>query len=205
MLKEQMQKIVDMVKIKDGDNNKRKIENLVVFIVILVITIIMINSIWNTNKKQSDNSQIDTGKILAKKESENESYQVNINLEEKLKNILSKIDGVGKVDVLITYSESSKVLAMYNEDNTTNDTEEKDVQGGNRKISQISSKKEVIYQEVNGEKVPATQSIVDPKMEGAIVTAVGANSSTVKTNIVQAVGAVTGLPTHKIQVFEMAN
>lgn len=130
MFKEQMQKITDMIKIKDGDNNKRKIENLVIFIIILVITIIMINSIWNSDKKQNENSQIDTGKILAKKENEDDTvYQVNSNLEEKLKNILSKIDGVGKVDVLITYSESSRVLAMYNEDSTTNDTEEKDVQG----------------------------------------------------------------------------
>ena len=76
---------------------------------------------------------------------------------------------------------------------------------GNRKISQISNKKEVIYQEVNGEKVPVTQSIINPKIEGAIVTASGASSSVVKTNIVQAVGAATGLPTHKIQVFEMKN
>ena len=76
---------------------------------------------------------------------------------------------------------------------------------GNRKISQVSSKKEVIYQEVNGEKVPVTQSIINPKIEGAIVTASGASSSNVKTNIVQAVEAVTGLATHKIQVFEMVN
>ena len=130
MFKEQIQKITDMIKIKDGDNNKRKIENLAVFIIILVITIIMINSIWNTEKKQNDNLQTDTSKVLAKKEDENDiGYQTNSDLEDKLKNILQKIDGVGKVDVLITYSESNKVLAMYNEDSTTNDTEEKDVQG----------------------------------------------------------------------------
>ncbi len=76
---------------------------------------------------------------------------------------------------------------------------------GNRKITQSSSKKEVIYQEIEGEKVPVTQSIVKPKIEGAIITAVGAKDSTIKTNIVQAIEAVTGLATHKIQVFEMAN
>ena len=48
-----------------------------------------------------------------------------------------------------------------------------------------------------------TQKIVDPKIEGAIVTAKGANDANVKTSIVQAVEAVTGLPTHKIQVFEL--
>ena len=77
--------------------------------------------------------------------------------------------------------------------------------GGNRKVSQTTIKKEVIYEEINGEKIPVTQSIVEPKIEGAIITAVGAKNINVKTNIVQAVEAATGLATHKIQVFEMAN
>ena len=67
------------------------------------------------------------------------------------------------------------------------------------------SKKEVIYQETNGEKVPVTQSIIKPQIEGAIITAVGAKDSVIKTNIVQAIEAATGLATHKIQVFEMVN
>lgn len=77
--------------------------------------------------------------------------------------------------------------------------------GGTRKITQTSSKKEVIYQEIDGEKIPVTQSIIKPKIEGAIITAVGAKNAEIKNSIVQAVEAATGLATHKIQVFEMAN
>lgn len=77
--------------------------------------------------------------------------------------------------------------------------------GGSRKISQTSNKKEVIYQDKNGEKVPVTQSIVKPKIEGAIIIATGAGNSEVKLKITQAVEAATGLATHKIQVFEMVN
>ena len=43
-----------------------------------------------------------------------------------------------------------------------------------------------------------------PTIEGAIITAVGAGNATVKSNIIQAVEAATGLATHKIQVFPMA-
>ena len=204
MFKEKIQKITDLIKVKDGEqNNKKKIENLVVFVVILIVTIIIVNAILNGDNNNKD-EQKDASKVLATKAIDNEINKEE-DLETKLKNILSKIDGVGKVDVLITYSESNKVLAMYNEDSTENDTEEKDMQGGNRKISQTSTKKEVIYQEINGEKVPVTQSIVNPKMEGALIIATGANNMQTKTNIVQAVEAATGLPTHKIQVFEMKN
>ncbi len=61
----------------------------------------------------------------------------------------------------------------------------------------------MIYQEINGEKVPVTQSVIKPKIEGAVVTAQGAKNSEIKANIMQAIEAATGLETHKIQVFEM--
>lgn len=77
--------------------------------------------------------------------------------------------------------------------------------GGNRKVSQSTTKKEVVYQEINGEKIPVVQSTLEPKIEGAIITAIGASDSNVKESIVQAVEAVTGLATHKIQVFEMSH
>ena len=61
----------------------------------------------------------------------------------------------------------------------------------------------MIYQEINGEKVPVTQSVIKPKIEGAVVTAQWAKNSEIKANIMQAIEAATGLETHKIQVFEM--
>ena len=60
-----------------------------------------------------------------------------------------------------------------------------------------------MYKEENGEKTPITQKVIQPKIEGAIITAKGASNVNVKTNIIQAVEAVTGLAVHKIQVFEM--
>ncbi len=76
--------------------------------------------------------------------------------------------------------------------------------GGTRKVTETDSKKEIIYQENNGEKIPITKSVVSPKIEGAIVTAQGASNPTIKVNIIQAVEAVTGISSHKIQVFTMS-
>ena len=92
---------------------------------------------------------------------------------------------------------------MYNENSQTSTTEETDTSGGVRKIQETDSQKEIIYQENDGEKVPITQKVIEPKIEGAIITAKGASDANVKTNIIQAVEAVTGLATHKIQVFEL--
>ena len=62
---------------------------------------------------------------------------------------------------------------------------------------------EIVYEENDGEKTVITQKVIEPQIEGAIITAKGAGSAEVKTSIIQAVEAVTGLATHKIQVFEM--
>ena len=108
---------------------------------------------------------------------------------------------MGEVNVFINCSESSEVVAMYNESSKVSNTEETDTSGGIRKIQETDSQKDIVYQETNGEKVPITQKIVQPKIEGAIITAKGADNVNVKNNIIQAVEAVTGLATHKIQVF----
>ncbi|MCF0124876.1 MAG: hypothetical protein HUJ68_03830 [Clostridia bacterium] len=126
-----------------------------------------------------------------------------IDLEEKLEKILSNIEGVGEVKVCINYSESNEIIAMYNESQEVSNTEEVDTSGGNRKIETSDLQKDVIFQEINGEKIPITQKVVQAKIEGAIITAKGAGDINIKTNIIQAVEAVTGLAVHKIQVFQM--
>ena len=202
--------IREMINSDGTGNDKRKIENLVFFVVVLIITIVIINFIWN-GEKEANNKNVtnDTSKQLAT--TNNETVQVNSNLESteglenKLKNILSKIQGVGEVEVCLNYSESSEVVAMYNENSTTSTTEETDDSGGTRKIEETDTQKDVIFQEDNGTKTPITAKVVQPKIEGAIITAQGVSNAEIKSNIIQAVEAVTGLATHKIQVFEMSN
>lgn len=188
---------------KEGNDGK-KIENLVFFVIILIITIVIINYIWNgkTSNKANTNT---AGKQLA---SEQTSKNTNSNntendLESKLENILAKIQGVGKVNVFINYYESSQIVPMYNENYKNSITEETDTSGGVRKIEETSSDKEIVYKEDTGDKMPIIQKTIEPKIEGAIITAQGASNATIKNNIIQAVEAATGLATHKIQVFEM--
>ena len=55
-------------------------------------------------------------------------------MEQKLENILSNIKGVGKTKVLITYSQTSQIIPMYDEDSSTITTEETDSGGGTRTV-----------------------------------------------------------------------
>ena len=187
-------------------SDKKKIENLVVFVIILIITLIIINLIIGDGKESVKNPATDSNKKLAvanEKTVNMASVSSQDELTAKLEQILEKIQGVGKVKVLITYSQTSQTVPMYNEDTSQKDTEETDTSGGKRKIIETDVKKDIIYEEADGEKVPITQSIISPKVEGAIITAEGAGNATTKANIIQAVEAVTGIASHKIQVFAM--
>ena len=195
-------------------SNKKKVENIVVFLILLIVTLIVINVIWNDNNNNESNSsenRVDSNKKLAEiTQSSGDTEEVSNTstgneLVSDLEDILSNINGVGKVKVMITYAETSKTIPVYNEESSEENTEETDSEGGTRKVTQTDTRKEVIYEETDNGSTIITQSIVSPTIEGAIITAEGASDATVKTNIIQAVGAVTGLATHKIQVFEMSS
>lgn len=184
---------------KHGKN--KKIENLIFFVIVLIITVVIINFTWNNDSTPKEDS---TSKLLANESEDVSSELQNTNnLEARLANILKTIDGVGKVQVLINYSESSSVVTMYNENTTKSTTEEEDDSGGTRKVDEVNTQKEIAYTEESGSKSPITEKVIMPVIQGAIITAEGASNANIKANIISAVEAVTGLATHKIQVFEM--
>ena len=123
MFKEKIEKIKDMFKSKDG-NNKRTLENLVLFIIITIITIVAINYIWSGDKKELKNTTTND-KALADNSKNVDTNDEN-DMNKKLETILSNIKGVGKVKVLITYSQTSQIVALYDEDTTTSSTKETD-------------------------------------------------------------------------------
>ena len=107
---------------ENSDKTKnRKIENLIVFIIICVFTIMMVNFIFSKNSKKDNKiktenfNNIELVQVENNQKSDFQNGSSDTNIEENLKKILGKIDGVGDVDVLITYSETKKTVPIYNE------------------------------------------------------------------------------------------
>lgn len=134
MFRDKLKKLISPKEGEQDGNDKRKIENLVFFVISLIITIVAINIIWNGKKQKTEQENNTDSKQLASSEkivntnTEDSSSTID-NLEKRLEEILSKIQGVGEVKVLINYSESSEVVAMYNENSKVSTTEETDTSG----------------------------------------------------------------------------
>ena len=194
--------MIDKIK-KIFENKEKRIENLISLLIILVITLIVINKILDTggnnvnSEKESFDIQNEVGVELAK----NDRDLVSTDLEKRLENILSKISGVGNVSVLLTYKESQALVPIYNINSSTSTVEEKDTSGGSRITETENMQKDVVT--VTGDSNIITEKCITPIIEGAIITASGADDINIKCNIISAVEAVTGIAVHKIQVFKM--
>lgn len=94
MFKEQMNKLKSLIQkntgtVNDGENNpnKRKIENLIVFLIILIVTLITINSILSKDKEKPKEEETSSYKTLADVKVKNDE-EYDDALEKRLENIL---------------------------------------------------------------------------------------------------------------------
>ena len=118
-------------------------------------------------------------------------------LERRLTSMLSKMEGVGEVNVMVTIaSNEEKVLA---EDTTMNiqHSEEKDQAGGTRVNDTNDTTRKVILQSGN---TPYVVKQNEPIIKGVLILAEGASDSGVKESMTNAVAALLDVPVHKISV-----
>ena len=92
-------------------------------------------------------------------------------------------------------------MPIYDTKEVTTLTNELDSSGGKRETKETSNERKVVYEENGSNKNIVTKQNIMPEIIGVIVTAEGAEVNQVKENIINAVSAVTNIPSHKIQVF----
>lgn len=158
-----------------------------VLILILVGLIFLVIGIPTNNK----------GDTAQKKE---EPIEVNTatdtagDLEQRLEEILGEIEGVGKVQVMITFMDRGESVV------------EKDVTGaeesGEHGSSSTTSEESTYYQN-NDETYPYVVNVYQPKILGVLVVAQGANDPLVQSKIMEGVMALFGIESHKISIINM--
>jgi stage III sporulation protein AG len=120
--------------------------------------------------------------------------------ENQLKDILSKIVGVGEVYVMVNLDSTEQVEYKTNIRTQHSKTDEKDREGGSRHIEDNMRDEQVVIIQSNNGDEPVVITTKKPFVRGVIVVASGAENIQVKTWIAEAVNRVLGLPLHKISV-----
>lgn len=125
------------------------------------------------------------------------------NLENELSSILAKIQGAGRVSVMITLKSGKEIIPAKDESISDKVTDEKDTNGGTRTINEKTTDDEVVFTSgQGGNSKPLVIKELNPEVKGVIVVAEGAKDSKVKLMISQAVQTVLDIPAYRVTVYE---
>lgn len=143
-----------------------------------------------------DSDTSDEPNVSSQPKSGNEMYD----MEEKLRNILSKIEGVGRLDVSLTLK--SGVEVQYAGE--VSQSSQQKLEGGQLAQSELNEdSKVVVLRDKDGNESAAIVKEIYPEYLGAVVVCDGAGSASVRLQVTNAVSTLTGLSSDKISVVKM--
>ena len=123
-------------------------------------------------------------------------------LERRLSEVLSKIRGAGKVDVLVTYETNGEIVTATVRQ-TDEDVRDANGTGGSETSRTVREVTEPATVETENGHTPIILYEKEPTVRGVVVVAEGAADFSVREKLQAAVQAATGIPIARIEVFEM--
>jgi stage III sporulation protein AG len=185
------------------------LERLVIMLLcgIFLIVVTVPDFFTNNNKKTNTSSSSSMGqKTSSSTNNEGSSDYVDLytnKMENQLKTMLKKVNGIGEVEVMITAKSSKELVALKNEPYSQESVNETDGDGGSRISSNVSNDSEAVLISEDGNSVPFIIKELEPEIEGVLVIAEGGGNQDVIYEIIEAVEVLFDVPTHKIKVMKM--
>ena len=122
-------------------------------------------------------------------------------LARELEELLTLINGVGRVRVQLKADQSTGYEYEYRLRENNKITNEVDQNAGERRIEETDLDREpVIIRDSGGQEAPLVRVKKNPEITGVIIVAEGVEDSSVRYNIYRAVSSFLELPVHKINV-----
>lgn len=177
---------------------KRIMEALVV---VFVLGLFMILTSNNSSPKKVEQTTKSTQSIeQIQQDVQSYSDAIKAQLEEEL----TKIDGVGKVEVMLTMKTKGEIVLNKDMPYTTSTSEESDHDGGTRESKENEQQEQtVIVNNSDGSEQPIIIKEYLPEVSGILIIAEGGDQPTVKNNLINAAKVLLDLPAHKIEVMKM--
>jgi len=122
-------------------------------------------------------------------------------LENKLQANILLMEGVGKVQVSVSFATGMKSEYAHNDNVTKNTSKETDKAGGTRETTQVTENNQVVMP--NGSSQPVMVMEDRPEVAGVLVIAEGARDPKVREGIHTAVQTLLNIPSARITVVPM--
>ncbi|EDS77894.1 stage III sporulation protein AG [Clostridium botulinum C str. Eklund] len=208
-----MKKLFDTDRVKKSlkDKNRKDYTKKLVLLAIVGVFCIIASNIFKTpntvkvNSKNKDNISENEQKEVKNINStkNNEMSDEEKEIEEKLKDTLENIDGVGKVKVMVYFKGGEEQIPAINVNDSTSLTEEKDTDGGTRKVTQKNDGKTIVMMNTEKGTEPFVVKKNKPEVSGVCVVAEGAGDNLIKLQIHKAVVNLFDLKEKDVNVYSM--
>ena len=120
-------------------------------------------------------------------------------LEHRLEETLSLIDGAGRVRVMLTLKDHGEKVVEKDTARRVDGRSDTDAAAGAEDTSENT-----VYTKNGSAETPYVSNQLTPQVEGVLVVAQGGGNSMVKQNILQSVMALFPLEAHKITIVKMS-
>jgi stage III sporulation protein AG len=164
----------------------KKIKHLDIILIVLFIAIILLIYFSSFSSSKAESSTDDDS--TSAQQTTIESYTEE--LESKLVELISSIDGAGNVSVLVYFEEGIKTEIAYVEETKTSSDG-----------TQVETKSPVLITNDDGTSQTVVLQEIMPTPQSVIVVASGAKDTNVKLEILRLVQAMFELSTSKIEIF----
>ncbi|UMZ73957.1 stage III sporulation protein AG [Natranaerofaba carboxydovora] len=122
------------------------------------------------------------------------------NLENRLVEILSKIEGAGEVSVLLQLEGGKELDVAYESERDITKTKETDAGGGTRVIEEEMASEEYKMIREGGEDKPLVLRTLKPQVNGVLIVAEGGANIQTQKKLTKAVESLMDVPSHKIRI-----
>jgi len=192
------------------------------FLIMILVGVLLLVIVWpvedKDGKAKTQSGQWDSGADIIESESnakaqgedypgaacEAELVSYAAVLERSLEELLTTMDGVGKVRAMVTLEGSGVSVVEKDQSRERDSSDETDSAGGTRKTVSTSSGEETVYGSRQGSSgAPYVKQVLAPKVEGVVVSAQGGGNAKTVQNITEAIQALFGIEAHKIKIVKM--
>jgi stage III sporulation protein AG len=198
-----------MVKGESSDKKSGKYQYMILVLCIGAAFMIVGNVLFSDKSAPLDSKAVTSSKseptdveaFSLKKDSNNKSISgYEEEYEKQLKKALEEMLGVDDVTVVVNIDSTDKKILEKNTVTKSQTTEEKDNEGGERKVQDNSTDQQLVIIREGEKEVPIVVEYQKPAIRGVLVVAKGAENIQVKKWIIEAVTRSLDVPSHRVAV-----
>ncbi|HIT87641.1 MAG TPA: hypothetical protein IAB62_07900 [Candidatus Coprocola pullicola] len=133
-------------------------------------------------------------------QTEQQKNTIEEEMEKRLENIFSKMEGVGQVEVMVTMKNTTASILAKEEKKEQSSTRE----GENKTTQTVKEENTVVMSEDSkGNRTPLIIQETMPEVEGIVIVAEGGENPQVAQLLSEASQALLNVPAHKVAVLKM--